>query len=400
MSLANQRLVLAVSGGIAAYKTPQLVRELRAAGAQVRVILTDNAKRLVASLALQAVSGHPVQNSLWEGDADFAMDHIELAKWATGVLIAPATANAIAKLAAGLADDLLTTLILATQAAVFIAPAMNQVMWNHPATQVNVLSLQQRGVHFFGPDSGEQACGDIGFGRMREPAMLVADLQAHLGQSQTWYGKTVLLTAGPTREAWDPVRFITNHSTGRMGFALAAAAQQAGARVILIAGPVQLSTPAGVERINVITAAEMAAAVYAHVAQVDVFIAAAAVADFRPQRSLDSKLKKNGNAMSLMLEPTEDIVAGVAKYYNRPFIIGFAAETDNVIDNAKAKRERKGMDVIIANRVGVDCGFGDGAVRVEVIDADGCKTLCAASKEQLAPQLLQLALPPHRLNHR
>jgi phosphopantothenoylcysteine decarboxylase/phosphopantothenate--cysteine ligase len=410
MKLENQRILLAVSAGIAAYKAPQLVRELCSAGAQVRVILTEDAQKLVAPLALQAVSGHPVQTSLWDGDAGFAMDHIELAKWATVVLIAPATANVLAKLAAGIADDLLTTLALATQARLFVAPAMNQAMWRHAATTANVACLQQRGVVLLGPDSGEQACGDVGPGRMREPSDLVSDLVACLSGlsaltssatgsrsgtslcegSTCLQGKTVLITAGPTREAWDPVRFLTNHSTGRMGFALAAAAQQAGAHVILIAGPVQLPIPMGVKRIDIVTADEMAIAVDEQVSGVDLFIAAAAVADFRPARELDSKLKKDGNSLTLELEPTIDIVAAVASRSEPPFVVGFAAETDQVIDQAKAKRERKGMDLIVANQVGADCGFGDGEVSVTLIGEGMEQTLAAHSKETLAPKLIAL----------
>lgn len=387
--MQNRRIILAITGGIAAYKTPQLVRELRAVGAEVRVVLSDNAARLVAPLALQAVSGHPVQTSLWEGDAGFAMDHIELAKWADAILIAPATANFIAKLAAGAADDLLTTLVLATEAPIFIAPAMNQAMWKHVATKANIKTLQAREVTFLGPESGEQACGDVGPGRMREPADLVADLEAYFAGSQTWGGKRLLITAGPTRERWDPVRFLTNRSTGRMGFAIAAAMQHAGAEVTLIAGPVQLATPPGVTRIDVVTAKQMAQAVRNNIENIDVFISTAAVADFRPQQVLDSKLKKNGSPLTLSLEPTEDIVATVTALEKKPTVIGFAAETHNVLPQARAKRLRKKMDYIIANEVGNDCGFGDDEPTVWVLGEDCEVELSADSKESLAPMLVE-----------
>ncbi len=382
--ISNQRILLAISAGIAAYKTPQLVRELRAAGAEVRVVLTADATKLVAPLALQAVSGHPVQTSLWEGDAGFAMDHIELAKWATAVLVAPATANTIAKLAAGMADDLLTTLCLASEAPLFIAPAMNQAMWKHPATIQNMQTLRERGATILGPESGAQACGDVGPGRMREPSDLVADLSV----PQTLKGTKVLITAGPTKESWDPVRYVTNRSTGRMGFALASAAARAGAEVALVAGPVELNTPAGVKRVDVITAAEMAGAVKEHASSSDVFIAAAAVADFRPKK-LEKKFKKDGQSVTLELEPTEDIVKAVSQMPNPPFIVGFAAETDNLLENARAKMQRKSMDMIVANTVGENRGFGSGPATVWLLGQDLELKLEAQSKEALSPKLIE-----------
>lgn len=399
--LTNQRILLAVSAGISAYKTPQLVRDLRAAGAEVRVILTEDANKLVSPIALQAVSGYPVQSSLWEGSAGFAMDHIELARWASIILVAPATANLLAKMAIGLADDLVTTIILATEAPIYIAPAMNQVMWRHPTTIKNIDTLKSRGIIALGPDSGHQACGDVGLGRMREPIDLVADLVdgivggkkrfENLSEASCVFrDKSVLITAGPTREAWDPIRFITNHSTGRMGFSLAAAAQRAGARVILITGPVQLPTPLDVTRIDITTAAEMAEAVHQEVTRADIFIAAAAVADFRPSRLLKQKLKKTGNAVTLELEPTEDIVKSVAQYKKRPFIVGFAAETDHVLENARLKREAKHMDLIVANQVGPASGFGDGSAKVWLLSQRSEQEVAACSKERLASKLIEM----------
>jgi phosphopantothenoylcysteine decarboxylase/phosphopantothenate--cysteine ligase len=392
--LTKQRILLGISAGIAAYKTPQLVRDLVSSGAEVRVVLTNDAKKLVAPLALQAVSGYPVQTSLWEGEAGFAMDHIELAKWATIILIAPATANVLAKLAIGIADDLLTTIILATKAPIYVAPAMNQAMWQHRATVENIKTLKARGVTVLGPESGEQACGDAGPGRMREPIDLVTDLLGYLGQEDLGKGsrvlqdKVVLITAGPTQEAWDPVRFLSNHSTGHMGFALAGAAARAGANVILVTGPVQLQTPPGVSRIDIITAAEMAEVVYQQMAEVDIFIAAAAVADFRPRQLLDQKLKKSVDVISLELERTEDIVATVGLTENRPFIVGFAAETDHVLDNARTKRIAKNMDLIVANQVGVGFGFGEGPAHVWLLSEVSEQALAATSKEALAPKLM------------
>lgn len=398
MSLANARVLLAISGGIAAYKTPQLVRDLRAAGAEVRVVLTPGAEKLVSPLALQAVSGAPVQTSLWEGDAGFAMDHIELAKWANVVLVAPATANLLAKMAAGLADDLVTTLLLATTAPVLVAPAMNQAMWQHPATVQNINQLTVRGVMVLGPESGEQACGDVGPGRMREPCDLVADLATLLQVKPLLKNKRVLITAGPTCESWDPVRFLTNHSTGRMGFALAAAAAQAGATVELVAGPVQLATPVGVHRTDVRTAAEMAAVTKQKACDADLLIAAAAVADFRPRQILTDKLKKNGNTLMLELEPTEDIVASVSQFDNPPFIVGFAAETERVLENACNKMQRKKMDLIIANQVGDGRGFGAGEATVWLLGKGQDRKFSAQSKEMLAPQIIEAIAAAYRLH--
>lgn len=399
MNLANARVLLAISGGIAAYKTPQLVRDLRAAGAEVRVVMTPGAEKLVSALALQAVSGEPVQTSLWEGDAGFAMDHIELAKWASVVLVAPATANLLAKMVAGMADDLVTTLLLATPAPVAVAPAMNQAMWQHPATANNVQILKNRGVLFLGPDSGEQACGDVGPGRMREPSDLVANLTALRRPQPLFKNKRVLITAGPTCESWDPVRYLTNHSTGRMGFALAAAASQAGADVELVAGPVQLATPRGVRRIDVRSAADMMAATRERAKQADLFISAAAVADFRPRQVLNDKLKKNGNALMLELEPTEDIVASIAQSEQPPFIVGFAAETDSVLENAYDKMHRKNMDLIVANQVGENLGFGPGEATVWLLGKGQDQKLTAPSKELLAPRIIEAIAAAYALQN-
>jgi phosphopantothenoylcysteine decarboxylase/phosphopantothenate--cysteine ligase len=347
------RVLLGVSGGIAAYKACELVRRLRDAGAEVQVVMTAGAQRFVTPLSFQALSGRPVRSALWDEAAEAAMGHIELARWADLVLVAPASANALARLAHGLADDLLSTLCLATRAPLFVAPAMNQQMWAHPATVANLATLRSRGVALLGPDSGGQACGEFGAGRLLEPHDLVARLVAARAQGPL-AGRQVLVSAGPTHEDIDPVRFIGNRSSGRMGFAVAAAAAALGARVTLVAGPVALPTPPGIARVDVRSARDMHAAVLERAAGCDVYIGAAAVADYRPAAVAPAKLKKRPGAPAptLALETTEDILAAVAALPARPLVVGFAAETGDVEAYAREKLERKRLDLIAANRVG------------------------------------------------
>lgn len=352
-ALHGQRVLLGVSGGIAAYKSAELVRRLREAGAEVRVVMTAGAEHFITATTLQAVSGHPVRSSLWDAAAEAAMGHIELARWATRVLIAPATADLLARLAQGRADDLLATLCLATEAPLAVAPAMNRLMWANPATQANLALLRQRGVAVFGPDAGDQACGEVGEGRMREPAALVADLAATLGPRRL-AGHRVLVSAGPTFEDIDPVRFLGNRSSGRMGFAVAEAAAAAGAEVTLVAGPVKLPTPAGVARIDVRSAAEMHAAVLSALPGQDAYVGAAAVADYRPVEVAGRKIKKSEGPVELRLERTADILAEVAAHPQRPrCVLGFAAETHDVESYARGKLAAKRLDAIAANRVGL-----------------------------------------------
>ncbi|MCG6941890.1 MAG: bifunctional phosphopantothenoylcysteine decarboxylase/phosphopantothenate--cysteine ligase CoaBC [Thiohalocapsa sp.] len=356
----SQKILLGVSGGIAAYKCPELVRRLVERGATVQVVMTEAAASFVTPLSLQAVSGRPVRSALLDPRAEAGMDHIALARWADQILIAPATAHLIARLACGLADDLLTTLVLASTAPVTVAPAMNQQMWQHPATVANVETLRRRGYRLLGPAAGAQACGETGPGRMLEPAdiadALLADAAA--GTSAALAGRHVLLTAGPTREAIDPVRYVGNRSSGKMGYALAAALRRAGAEVTLVSGPTALPAPAGVTRIDVETAAEMHAAVMARARDAAIFVAAAAVADYRPAAPHPGKLKKHADTLTLELVRNPDILADVAALTaDRPFTVGFAAETDDVEAHALAKLHNKGLDMIAANRVGSGVGF-------------------------------------------
>ncbi|HEY0231775.1 MAG TPA: bifunctional phosphopantothenoylcysteine decarboxylase/phosphopantothenate--cysteine ligase CoaBC [Dokdonella sp.] len=386
-NLSGVHVLLGVSGGIAAYKGAETVRRLRDAGAEVRVVLTANAARFVTALTFQALSGNPVRTSLWDESAEAAMGHIELARWADEVLIAPASADIIARLAHGRADDLLTTLCLATAAPVSLAPAMNQQMWAHTATQANLAVLRQRGVRVFGPASGGQACGEFGSGRLLEAGEIVGEL-AGARAPRVFDGLKVLVSAGPTYEDIDPVRFIGNRSSGRMGFAVAEAAAQAGAQVTLIAGPVALATPAGVARIDVRSAREMREAVVAQAPRSDVFVSAAAVGDFRPQAVAPQKLKKTGQGLELSLMQNPDILAEVAAMAQRPFLVGFAAETENVEAYARAKLERKKLDLIAANRVGADCGFERDDNALLLLWPEGREELARADKRALARQLV------------
>ncbi|HEY0721132.1 MAG TPA: bifunctional phosphopantothenoylcysteine decarboxylase/phosphopantothenate--cysteine ligase CoaBC [Gammaproteobacteria bacterium] len=386
--LADKRILLGISGGIAAYKSAELVRLLRRAGAEVRVVMTEAAGQFITPMTLQALSGHPVRQALFDPAHEAAMGHIELARWADQVIVAPASADFIARLAAGMADDLLTTLCLATTAPLLLAPAMNHRMWLAPVTQENVLRLQGRGVQMVGPASGEQACGESGPGRMVEPAEIVAVLVS-ASHSGPLAGVRVTVTAGPTREPLDPVRFISNRSSGKMGFAVAAAAAAAGARVRLVSGPVSLPAPPGVERVDVESAAQMLAAVLADPGEI--FIAAAAVADYRPARLAAEKIKKSKDSLTLELSRNEDIVATVAALPGRPFTIGFAAETERLAEHARDKLARKRLDLVAANWVGAQAeggGFDSDENALELFWPGGHRSLARGAKERLAVQLI------------
>ncbi|MGY8810383.1 MAG: bifunctional phosphopantothenoylcysteine decarboxylase/phosphopantothenate--cysteine ligase CoaBC [Pseudomonadales bacterium] len=389
--LINKQVVLGVSGGIAAYKSAELIRRLRDAGAEVRVVMTKAAREFITPMTLQALSGHPVHGDLLDPEAEAAMGHIELARWADLVLIAPATADLMARLAQGRGDDLLTTLVLATDAPIALAPAMNQAMWRDAATQANLQLLLTRKVHVFGPGSGEQACGDVGPGRMLEPTDIAARAAACF-QLGTLSGKHVLINAGPTREAIDPVRYISNHSSGKMGFALAEAAVEAGARVTLVAGPVNLPTPARVQRVDVVSAEEMLAACQAAL-PADLFIASAAVADYRPASCAEQKMKKSPDSddgMTLTLVRNPDILATLAEHPQRPWAVGFAAETHDLMNYAADKLQRKKLDLIIANDVSQSgIGFNSDDNAVTLIDrALHSISLPRASKAKLAREII------------
>lgn len=388
--LANKRIVLGVSGGIAAYKSAELIRRLRDAGAEVRVVMTAAAQQFITPLTLQALSGQPVHSDLLDPEAEAAMGHIELARWADLILVAPASADCIARLAQGMANDLLTTLWLATKARLAVAPAMNQQMWAAPSLQENLALLRARGVAVFGPASGSQACGDVGEGRMLEAVELAACC-ADQFETGTLTGRHVVITAGPTREALDPVRYISNHSSGKMGFALAAACAEAGARVTLIAGPVQLATPDRVQRIDVESALQMLTAAQTAVADVDIFIATAAVADYRPAAVAAQKIKKSADTLTLELVKNPDIVATIAAREPRPFVVGFAAETEKVVEHARDKLARKRLDMIACNDVARgDIGFQSDDNALTVIWSGGEQPLEKASKAVIARQLVAL----------
>lgn len=405
MQLEQKNVLVGVSGGIAAYKTPDLVRKLRAEGANVRLVLTESATHFVSSLSLQAVSGEKVSTHLLDENAEAGMGHIELARWADIFIIAPATANTIAKLAHGLADDLLTTLALATPAPILIAPAMNQQMWAAAATSDNMRLLLARGVIQIGPAAGEQACGDIGYGRMAEPLEIVEAIASYYAinqvdakanqnacsQPKVLLGMRILITAGPTREAIDPVRYISNHSSGKMGFAIAKAAVELGAEVILVAGPVALSSPENVTRHDVVSAQEMLACVEKHVASCDVFIACAAVADYRVSQENTHKLKKKAEELSITFTQNPDILKTVATRQDAPFTLGFAAETQNLEAHARAKLEKKHINMIAANDVSSPgLGFDSDHNALMVISKNMTHQLAPATKDALALELLLL----------
>ncbi len=387
----GKRILLGVSGGIAAYKSPDLVRRLRERGAEVQVVMTAAAREFVTPTTFQAVSGRTVRSELWDAAAEAAMGHIELARWAQAILIAPASADLLARLAAGQADDLLTTLCLATEAPLAVAPAMNHLMWSHAATQANVATLRERGVRVLGPGEGDQACGESGPGRMLEPAELAERMAGLLvPQSGALAGRRVLITAGPTRELIDPVRFISNRSSGKMGFAVAQAAHEAGATVVLVSGPVSLATPAGVRRVDVESAADMLAAVMRELPGTDLFISTAAVADYRPARAAEQKIKKTAATLELSMERTTDVLGTVAARSERPFVVGFAAETETVEQNARAKLLKKNLDMIAANEVGHDKAFDCEDNQLIVLTRSGRHELARAGKLTLARGLIAL----------
>jgi phosphopantothenoylcysteine decarboxylase / phosphopantothenate---cysteine ligase len=388
--MSGKHILLGVTGGIAAYKSPDLVRRLIDRGAEVQVVMTASAREFVAPLTFQAVSGREVRSDLWDESAERAMSHIELARWADLILIAPATADFIAHLAHGMADNLLSTLCLASSAPVAIAPAMNRVMWANPATQANIAQLRARGVQVFGPDSGSQACGETGEGRMMEPADIAAATFAVLPAEGPLRGRKVLITAGPTRERIDPVRFISNRSSGKMGYAVAQAARDRGAEVVLVSGPVSLCAPPGVRRICVETAAQMHDAVMAEIEGTDIFIATAAVADYRPATPASCKIKKVTDTLEICMERTIDILHAVAQRPNRPYTVGFAAETNNVEEFARAKLVRKNLDLIAANEVGDNKVFEQDDNQLVLLWPDGGRLeLGAGAKTELATKLLE-----------
>lgn len=386
--LSNRHILLGISGGIAAYKSAELVRRLKDHGADVRVVMTAAAMEFITPLTLQALSGNPVHTTLLDPEAEAGMGHIELARWADLILVAPASADLMARLANGRGDDLLTTLCLATPSPVALAPAMNQGMWRDPATQANAELLRERGIALFGPAAGEQACGDVGPGRMLEAEQL-AELAAGLFPSRTLDGVKLCITAGPTREAIDPVRYISNHSSGKMGYALAEAAADAGAQVTLISGPTQLPCPERVTRIDVISAQQMYDASLEKMGNCDIFIACAAVADYRPASVKEQKIKKHDDAMRIELLRNPDIVSAVASHAQRPFTVGFAAETQDVVSYARGKLQRKNLDLIVANDVSdARIGFNADDNSVTVISADAEHHIEPMSKRQLARQLI------------
>ena len=387
-TLSNKRIIVGVSGGIAAYKSAELVRRLQDAGAEVRVVMTPGAEEFIRPLTLQALSGHPVHADLLDPEAEAGMGHIELARWADLVLIAPATADFIATMVHGRANSLLNAIYLATPAIVAVAPAMNQGMWSHPATTANIELLSQRQVRILGPDNGVQACGDIGPGRMQQPDMLVEQVVACFA-SQQLSGKKMVITAGPTREAIDPVRYISNHSSGKMGYALAEAAIEAGAEVTLISGPVNLQPPERCTLIPVISAADMHSATMSACANAEILIASAAVADYRPVTVATQKIKKHADAMTLAMEKNPDIVSAAASEYSDLFVVGFAAETQDVESYARGKLERKNLDAIVANDVSrSDVGFNSDNNEAWWISADTSKAFSIRSKTQLARDIV------------
>ena len=388
--LKGKKIVLGVTGSIAAYKAADIIRLCQQQGAEVKVVMTNAATAFITPLTLQALSGHPVAMALLDAEQESTMGHIALARWADLILIAPATADTLAKLRYGHADDWLSALCLATTAAVYFAPAMNHQMWENPATQDNINILQARGMIMLGPDYGEQACGETGAGRLLAPTLMVEILAAQQLPPQL-QGKRVVVTAGPTQEPLDPVRYLTNHSSGKMGFALAQAAALAGAQVDLITGPVSLATPSGVTRHDVVTACEMSEAVAA-ITTMDIFIACAAVADYRPQQCHTQKIKKEPQPTTIVLTPNPDIIYQVATRDSRPFVVGFAAETEAVAEYAQQKRQAKKMDMIAANQVGKGLGFTVDENALSVYTASQCYQLEKALKPQIAIQLMRLIM--------
>jgi phosphopantothenoylcysteine decarboxylase/phosphopantothenate--cysteine ligase len=384
--LFQRKIIIGVCGGIAAYKSAELVRLLQKAGADVRVIMTQGAQAFITPLTLQALSGHSVHTELLDEEAERGMGHIELARWADAIIVAPAAAETLSSLNAGAANNLLTTVCLASSAPIFLAPAMNQQMWAQPATQQNISALVAKGFHMIGPESGEQACGDIGSGRMSEPSDIVKEVDSFF-PSRELQNKHVVITAGPTREAIDPVRYLSNHSSGKMGFALARAAIEAGAKVTLISGPVNLETPGRVNRVDVISALDMLAACREACREADIFIACAAVADYRPRSVAQQKLKKTGeDNLTLVLEQNPDIVATIANEYPDLLCVGFAAETENLLEQARVKRAKKQLDIIIANDVAAQPVFGSDTNSVTIISENKEHTISSSTKLEIARQ--------------
>ncbi|WP_166267140.1 bifunctional phosphopantothenoylcysteine decarboxylase/phosphopantothenate--cysteine ligase CoaBC [Providencia sp. M-27] len=400
LSLLGKQIVIGISGGIAAYKIPELTRRLRDKGAVVRIVMTDGAKAFITPLTLQAVSGHPVSDDLLDPAAEAAMGHIELAKWADIIILAPATADLIARLSAGMANDLLTTVCLASAAPVALVPAMNQQMYRAKATQENLIKLQQRQCMIWGPDAGSQACGDIGPGRMIDPLEIVRLTSEFFTPKFDLQGIKLMITAGPTREALDPVRFISNHSSGKMGFAIAKAASQRGAEVTLIAGPVNIGTPEGVNRVDVISGLEMYEQVHKTISTQNIFIGCAAVADYRAKNIAENKIKKQGDEVSITLIKNPDIVASVGNLkHNRPYVVGFAAETQNVEEYARQKRQQKQLDLICANDVSLaDNGFNSDNNALHLFDANGDTRLPHCNKNELSHYLLDEILQRYEKN--
>ncbi len=392
-----KHILLGVSGGIAAYKAAELVRLLRKQGAEVRVVMTQSALEFISSLTFQALSGNPVHTELLDTEAENAMGHISLARWADVLIIAPATANTLAKLSCGLADDLLSTLYLAATCPVYVAPAMNQAMLSKVVTQENIARLIRQGVHIIGPEIGDQACGETGLGRMSEPMTICNQLVLALQDQVTFselglQGHRVLISAGPTREPLDPVRYLTNRSSGKMGYAIAAAAIKAGADVTLVSGPVELTAPANVNLINVTTAEQMYQAVMSSALEHTIYIGTAAVADYSPIVS-DKKIKKDGNSLTLILQKTKDILAAVSALEQRPFTVGFAAETHDLERYARDKLTQKKLDMIAANWVGQEQGgFDSEQNALQVFWDKGDKALLMTDKGQLAEQLIDLII--------
>ncbi len=386
-SLSNKRILLGITGGIAAYKCAELTRLFVKAGAEVRVTMTEAATEFITALTMQALPGNRVQLDLLDPEAEAAMGHIELARWADLVLIAPATADFLAKMAHAQADDILSTLVLAASVPIAVAPAMNQAMWADTGTQANLEILRQRKYHVFGPVDGDQACGDVGPGRMMEPAQLLESC-ADMFESGLLAGQKIVITGGPTREALDPVRYISNHSSGKMAYALATEAVAAGARVVLISGPVNLQTPAGVTRVDVVTAQDMLDATLANVIDADVFIGVAAVVDYRPQRVATDKIKKTGDTMQLKLVKNPDIITAVADLEKPPLVVGFAAETSNIAENGREKLLKKKLDLLFANNAADT--FNSDSICVTAISADTETELPAGNKHVVARNMLQL----------
>lgn len=391
LSLTNKRVLLGVTGGIAAYKGAEIIRRLQDAGAEVRVVMTKGAQEFITPLTMQALSGNPVHLDLLDPEAEAGMGHIELSRWADVVLIAPASANFLSKLVVGEGSDLLSTLCLATNSKLAVVPAMNQGMWNNDAVQENIRVLEKRGVAIFGPASGLQACGDVGLGRMIEAQEIVESTAALFSTGQL-AGLKVVITAGPTQEAIDPVRYISNHSSGKMGFAIAEAAVESGANVVLVAGPVALPCPERVRKLDIVSAQDMFAAVHSEISSADVFIAAAAVADYRPTTVAEQKLKKHErDLLTLSMVKNPDIVASVAALPDKPFTVGFAAETNNLLEYAQQKLAKKNLDMIVANNVAdTSIGFNSDDNAVTVIDRSTQKSLSVRSKSQLARDLIQM----------